>query len=358
MTAPHDWDSLINRRVTVTNPDNPEGTWTGKLTGLYSEPVLILELDDGTRRPLPQRFTIVLAPATTENTEDEDEGPPEIVRAKWSIDGAATLEEAARMSEAFAAELRQLAADGMELEAPVENDYGYLVPAESGPRGDPGTRGDLAAGEDLRWQLVSAVAGLLAAADYGNMGDLEMPPGMQQARRELCVLLGVTRNDVPRHAIEMMLYAALYPGSVQVADLKADPGHIPVPDGALLVLQPGDMITISWSGELRTVTCDRVLPGGAVLRDLPEAEEDALETSHASIENFRASTPLRDQILFWLPADVAMGWTLTAIAQQTGQPRAAVHQKLNALQAEGLIAQRVSGRKVTWYRVTGELGPE
>jgi hypothetical protein len=50
-----------------------------------------------------------------------------IIRAKWTIDGAATLEEAAAKSEEFAASLRRLAAEGWELTGPVTGDYGFLA---------------------------------------------------------------------------------------------------------------------------------------------------------------------------------------------------------------------------------------
>jgi hypothetical protein len=48
-----------------------------------------------------------------------------IIRAKGTIDEAATLEEAAVFAETFAAYLRQLAADGWELAGPVTGDYGF-----------------------------------------------------------------------------------------------------------------------------------------------------------------------------------------------------------------------------------------
>lgn len=52
---------LLGERVTVTNPDNPGGSWTGVLTGRYDEPVLTLEMADGSDRALPQRFDIAEA---------------------------------------------------------------------------------------------------------------------------------------------------------------------------------------------------------------------------------------------------------------------------------------------------------
>jgi hypothetical protein len=48
-----------------------------------------------------------------------------VIRAKWTIDGAETLEDAARMAEKFAASLRGLASEGYELDGPVQDDYGW-----------------------------------------------------------------------------------------------------------------------------------------------------------------------------------------------------------------------------------------
>lgn len=49
-----------------------------------------------------------------------------IIRAKWTMDGAKTLEEAARKMESYVEWLRNLKAEGWELEGPVEDDYGFL----------------------------------------------------------------------------------------------------------------------------------------------------------------------------------------------------------------------------------------
>lgn len=45
----------------------------------------------------------------------------------------------------------------------------------------------------------------------------------------------------------------------------------------LFTLKPGDLMTISWSGEERTVTCDRITADGAVIRDLTGEEQDNLD---------------------------------------------------------------------------------
>lgn len=63
--------ALMGERVTVTNPDNPEGTWTGILVGRYDEPVVILGLLDGRDRVLPQSFTITEAAPGEPRSEDE-----------------------------------------------------------------------------------------------------------------------------------------------------------------------------------------------------------------------------------------------------------------------------------------------
>jgi hypothetical protein len=49
------------------------------------------------------------------------------IRAKWTMDGAQTLAEAAKRVRAFADEIEDLAREGFELGAPVEDDYAFLV---------------------------------------------------------------------------------------------------------------------------------------------------------------------------------------------------------------------------------------
>jgi hypothetical protein len=61
------------------------------------------------------------APGDDEDFPDTDE----IIRAKWRIDGAATLAEAAQMALGFAAYLQKLHDDGYVLRYPVEDDYAY-----------------------------------------------------------------------------------------------------------------------------------------------------------------------------------------------------------------------------------------
>lgn len=51
-------------------------------------------------------------------------------RAKWTTDGAKTLEEAAEKLEQAAAGLRELSRDGVIFRQPVEDDYGYLETAD------------------------------------------------------------------------------------------------------------------------------------------------------------------------------------------------------------------------------------
>jgi hypothetical protein len=63
--------ALMGERVTVTNPDVSGASWTGTLTGRYDEPVLVLEMPDGSSRALPQRFT--LAPAEPDGKPGDEE---------------------------------------------------------------------------------------------------------------------------------------------------------------------------------------------------------------------------------------------------------------------------------------------
>lgn len=50
-----------------------------------------------------------------------------VIRAKWSMDGATTLAEAAEKLRAFAGELDGMAAKGYELTRPVDDDYGFAA---------------------------------------------------------------------------------------------------------------------------------------------------------------------------------------------------------------------------------------
>jgi hypothetical protein len=58
--------------------------------------------------------------------EDRD-----LIRAKWSMDGARTLSEAAAKLEAFAQELRDLEESGWQLTEPVADDIGFIEQADA-----------------------------------------------------------------------------------------------------------------------------------------------------------------------------------------------------------------------------------
>lgn len=63
----------------------------------------------------------------------KDEPEEEIIRAKWLMDGATTLAEAAGKLRERADQLFWLHQQGWKLEQPVEDDYGLLVrPADAG----------------------------------------------------------------------------------------------------------------------------------------------------------------------------------------------------------------------------------
>lgn len=63
--------------------------------------------------------------------------PGETIRAKWLLDGAVTLADAAERLEAFAAYLRNAHEAGWTLTEPIADDYGFLV----SPDGDAGPMG-------------------------------------------------------------------------------------------------------------------------------------------------------------------------------------------------------------------------
>jgi hypothetical protein len=57
-----------------------------------------------------------------------------VMRAKWTMDGATTLAEAAARFRERAKELHELARAGFELEQPVHDDHAFIVrPGEESP---------------------------------------------------------------------------------------------------------------------------------------------------------------------------------------------------------------------------------
>jgi hypothetical protein len=58
--------------------------------------------------------------------DEDDDVPFETIRAKWSMDGARTLTEAAAMLRGHADYLEELRRDGWELTEPVDDDWGII----------------------------------------------------------------------------------------------------------------------------------------------------------------------------------------------------------------------------------------
>lgn len=54
-----------------------------------------------------------------------------IVRAKWTLDGAATLAEAVAKAKEFVVYLESLEREGYTLTQVIEDDYGFLLPPDS-----------------------------------------------------------------------------------------------------------------------------------------------------------------------------------------------------------------------------------
>lgn len=59
---------------------------------------------------------------------DEDNEGSFVIRGKYILDGADTLEEAADMARAYAEFLDELVAKGFELRGAIDNDYGFAKP--------------------------------------------------------------------------------------------------------------------------------------------------------------------------------------------------------------------------------------
>ncbi len=62
-----------------------------------------------------------------EFSEEDNEGSF-VIRGKYILDGAETLEEAADMARAYAEFLDELIVKGFELRGVIDNDYGFAKP--------------------------------------------------------------------------------------------------------------------------------------------------------------------------------------------------------------------------------------
>jgi hypothetical protein len=105
--------ALLGKRVTVTNPDLPDATWTGVLTGRYDEPTVTLEMADGADRALPQRFDLAeAADRTAVPPEYREAGEPgSVVQQSWAErHGHPYPESAGRlaMADAYCTTCRQV----------------------------------------------------------------------------------------------------------------------------------------------------------------------------------------------------------------------------------------------------------
>ena len=61
-----------------------------------------------------------------DDEESDDADGDDVIRARWVMDGARTLSQAARKLEVFAQELRELEESGWQLTAPIEDDHGSI----------------------------------------------------------------------------------------------------------------------------------------------------------------------------------------------------------------------------------------
>jgi hypothetical protein len=67
-----------------------------------------------------------------DSDDDLDDENEEIIRAKWVMDGASNLKQAASQLRLFADELESLESEGWELTGPVQDDYGFIRKPEAG----------------------------------------------------------------------------------------------------------------------------------------------------------------------------------------------------------------------------------
>lgn len=61
-----------------------------------------------------------------EELNDSSDESTFVIRGKFILDGAETLEEAADLARAYAEFLDELATKGFELSSCIENDYGFV----------------------------------------------------------------------------------------------------------------------------------------------------------------------------------------------------------------------------------------
>jgi hypothetical protein len=64
------------------------------------------------------------------------------IRGKWAMDGARTLTDAAQKLRDYAHELEHMRSSGLELSAPIEDDYGVVRPGGAPPEGVLSADGD------------------------------------------------------------------------------------------------------------------------------------------------------------------------------------------------------------------------
>lgn len=67
-------------------------------------------------------------------TESEDyDNDDIIIRAKWTMDGATTIDEAIEKLDGYIEYLKSLKEEGWELREPVNDDWGFLHKATTAP---------------------------------------------------------------------------------------------------------------------------------------------------------------------------------------------------------------------------------
>ena len=85
---------LLNKQVTITNPDNGS-SWTGRMLGYGSTPCVSIEQADGFRLCLPQYFTITEAPPDVQITVSREDVRTVLRCGKFGLDEIAAADRLA-----------------------------------------------------------------------------------------------------------------------------------------------------------------------------------------------------------------------------------------------------------------------
>ena len=76
--------------------------------------------------PSPEVCNASRTGSSTEGDDEWDDANRMIIRAKWTMDSAKTVDECIERLQGFIKYLSELKEEGWELDNPVDDDYGFL----------------------------------------------------------------------------------------------------------------------------------------------------------------------------------------------------------------------------------------